>query len=267
MQRVTVPGPARPRLFVPLFVLLTASAWVVLWIWDEGPYARYLHHTNWIDLPLVGALCRSVPGAAMGLAALLHSAAWLLMITAMMLPSTLPLLDIFRRVTARRVDRQALMALLLSGYMLAWALFGMLAHLSDAALHELAARSPWSVMYGWLVGAVLLGFAGLYQFSRLKYRCLDKCRSPLMFVTEHWRGMNERRNSFLLGLRHGAFCVGCCWALMLLMFAVGTGSIGWMLGLGAVMAAEKNLRWGRHLGTPIGVALLGWSAWIVAQHV
>jgi predicted metal-binding membrane protein len=146
-------------------------------------------------------------------------------------------------------------------------LFGLFAHLSDAALHALASRSQWGVVDGWLVGTGVLALAGAYQFSRLKYQCLDKCRSPLMFVTEHWRGTHQRRASFLLGVRHGAFCVGCCWALMLLMFAIGTGSIGWMLGLGAVMAAEKNLRWGRHLGKPVGVVLLGWAAWIAVQHV
>jgi predicted metal-binding membrane protein len=189
------------------------------------------------------------------------------MLSMLMLPSTFPLLQMFRRLTAQRDDKEALFILLLSGYTGAWMLFGILAHLSDAALHALASRSQWSVTYGWLVGAGILALAGAYQFSRLKYQCLDKCRFPLMFVTEHWRGTHQRRSSFLLGARHGAFCVGCCWALMLLMFAVGTGSIGWMLGLGAVMAAEKNLRWGRHLGKPVGVVLLGWAAWIAVQHV
>ncbi len=103
----------------------------------------------------------------------------------------------------------------------------------------------------------LLGLAGAYQFSALKYQCLDKCRSPLMFVSEQWHGAHARRDSFLLGVRHGLFCVGCCWTLMCLMFAIGTGNIGWMLALAAVMSAEKNLPWGGGLSGPIGVALLG----------
>ena len=78
------------------------------------------------------------------------------------------------------------------------------------------------------VAAAVLAIAGLCQFSALKYRCLDKCRSPFGFVVEHWRGSREKWQSLLLGVRHGAFCVGCCWSLMLLMFVVGTGSIGWM---------------------------------------
>jgi len=98
--------------------------------------------------------------------------------------------------------------------------------------------------------------AGLYQFTPLKDRCLQKCRSPLSFVAEHWRGGSERLDAMRLGFRHGLFCLGCCWTLMLLMFAVGGVNLGWMLGLGAVMAAEKSAPWGRLLVTPVGVALI-----------
>jgi predicted metal-binding membrane protein len=256
----------RSRLFASLFVALTAGAWIALWSWDAGPYARYLHHANWTDLPSVGALCRAVPGAGITLAASLHSVAWLLMIAAMMLPTAFPLFETFRRMTIARESRRALIALLIAGYAAAWAGFGLIAHGFDAALHGLAARSPALLADGWLIGAAIVALAGLYQFSALKHRCLDKCRSPLMFITEHWRGRSTRRESFLLGVSHGIFCIGCCWALMLLMFAVGTGSIGWMLALGAIMAAEKNTRWGRFIGKPLGVGLIAWSAWIVVQN-
>ena len=74
--------------------------------------------------------------------------------------------------------------------------------------------------------------AGVYQFTPLKYHCLDKCRAPLGFIMGHWRGRRERLQALRLGLHHGLFCVGCCWSLMLLMFAVGVGSLGWMLALG-----------------------------------
>jgi predicted metal-binding membrane protein len=85
----------------------------------------------------------------------------------------------------------------------------------------------------------------------------------MTFVVQHWRGRDQRRQALLLGIHHGLYCVGCCWALMLLMFVVGTGSVGWMLALGAVMAAEKNFPWGRRLSAPLGIGLLAWSAWIV----
>ncbi len=104
--------------------------------------------------------------------------------------------------------------------------------------------------------AFILLLAGAYQFTPLKHRCLDKCRSPFSFVVEHWQGRRERWQAFQLGIHHGLFCVGCCWALMLLMFATGVGSLVWMLALTAVMVIEKTSRWGARLVAPVGVALL-----------
>ena len=109
----------------------------------------------------------------------------------------------------------------------------------------------------WVWGAGLFLLAGAFQFSALKYACLDKCRTPLGFLLSHWHGRRELSEALNIGWRHGVFCVGCCWALMLLMFAVGTTSLGWMLLLALVMATEKNAPWGRRLGRPLGVALLG----------
>jgi predicted metal-binding membrane protein len=114
----------------------------------------------------------------------------------------------------------------------------------------------------WVIGAAVLAIAGGYQFTELKYRCLDKCRAPLGFVIAHWRGARQKWEALLLGVRHGAFCVGCCWCLMLLMFVIGSANIGWMLVLGAVMAAEKNLPAGRRLAAPIGAALLLAAVWV-----
>src|SRR4029077_2307682 len=97
--------------------------------------------------------------------------------------------------------------------------------------------------------------AGLYQFSSLKYACLDQCRSPMTFIVKRWGGAHPRRDAFRLGVDHGIYCVGCCWSLMLVMFAVATGSLAWMLLLGIVMGLEKNLPWGRRLSAPVGVIL------------
>ena len=103
------------------------------------------------------------------------------------------------------------------------ALFGLVAHGVDAALHRVADQSPTLLADAWLIGAATVALAGVYQLSSLKHRCLDKCRSPLMFITERWRGKSARRESFLLGMSHGAFCIGCCWALMLLMSRAAQG--------------------------------------------
>ena len=235
---------------------LVGLAWCALWIWDRSPYGRYLGHQ---DIGEIGTGRLLVPIT-------LYLIGWTLMTAAMMLPTILPLLEIFRRLTAPRHDQFQLFALVITGYLAVWLAFGMVAHGADWLLHETVERSSWLETNVWLIGAVTLLVAGGFQFSRLKYRCLDKCRAPLSFVTEHWRGLQERRNAFMLGIHHGLFCVGCCWALMLLMFAVGVGNVAWMLVLGAVMAAEKNLSWGRKLSAPVGVALIGWGGLILLHH-
>jgi predicted metal-binding membrane protein len=104
----------------------------------------------------------------------------------------------------------------------------------------------------------------VYQFTPLKYHCLDKCRSPFSFISERWGGSRDRLASFQLGVQHGLFCVGCCWSLMLLMFAVGTGNLGWMLALGTVMAIEKNMPWGRRLSAPLGLGLVALALIVIA---
>jgi len=241
---------------VALLTALTATAWLTLWLWGQSPYARYIDHGLWAEIGFAGSLCRALPGGGEALSMLLVASGWVLMLSAMMLPTTLPLLDIFRRLTAQRADRGWLMLLLVIGYLAIWSAFGLAAHLADRAVLLAAGHSNWLTANGWVIGAAVLAMAGLYQFSALKYRCLDKCRAPLGFVIEHWRGAREKWHALLLGFRHGAFCVGCCWALMMLMFVVGTANIGWMLTLGAVMAAEKNLPFGRRLAAPLGAILL-----------
>ena len=253
---------SRGSLFLPLTAALTAVSWVTLWVWGQSPYARYLDHGNWAEIGVAGSLCRALPGGGATLSALFFVGGWVLMLAAMMLPTTLPLLEIFRRLTAGRADRRQLMALVIVGYLAVWMVFGVIAHLADWAVLLLVQQSDWLVANGWAIAAIILAGAELYQFSALKYRCLDECRSPFGFVIEHWRGSREKWQSLLLGIRHGAFCVGCCWCLMLLMFFVGTGSIGWMLALGAVMAAEKNMPGGRRLAAPVGVGLLLAAIWV-----
>ena len=243
------------RAFLWLMGSLVASAWLALWIWDRSPYSRYLGHQQ---LGEIGA-------ASLLLPITLYLVGWTLMTVAMMLPTTLPLLEIFRRLTVRRQERSQLMALVIAGYLGVWMGFGVAAHVFDWGLHQIVERISWLETNAWVIGAGTLLLAGSFQFSRLKYRCLDKCRAPLSFVMQYWRGRHDRRNALLLGIHHGIFCVGCCWALMLLMFAVGVGNVAWMLVLGAVMAVEKNMPWGRKLSAPLGVVLLAWGGFILLE--
>jgi predicted metal-binding membrane protein len=247
--------------------VLIGMAWTALLLWQQSPYGRYLDHGQWTEVGLAASICRAMPAGNLLLPGLLYAGGWVLMSAAMMLPTSVPLFRLFDRLVAVRPDRTALITLLITGYLLAWAGFGIMAHLFDAALHAAFARSSWLLLNGWVLGAGVLAIAGLFQFSSLKYHCLDKCRTPFSFIAQHWRGAAPRFAAFRLGIDHGVFCVGCCWAIMLLMFVVGTGSVGWMLALGAVMAIEKNATWGRRLTAPVGIGLLLWSAGVVAEHI
>jgi predicted metal-binding membrane protein len=264
---VATPALDRRNVSLPVIGGLIALSWLTLAIWEQSPYGRYLDHGQWLEIGLAASLCRVLPAGETALPALLYVGGWLLMTVAMMLPTTLPLLAIFSRLTQGRADRSLLMALLILGYVLIWCAFGLLAHLFDHALHMIAAGNGFLTFHGWIVGAIVLAIAGAFQFSALKYRCLDKCRTPFSFVNEHWRGFAASRQSFLLGVHHGLFCVGCCWAIMLLMFVVGTGSVGWMLLIGAAMAIEKNIVWGRRLSAPLGACLLATSGAIVVLNI
>jgi predicted metal-binding membrane protein len=267
-----VAGPAPPRaarhrrVFVPLLAALCVLAWLALWAWAGSPYARYLEHESLLASGPAAFICRAIPAGDVVVPMLLYAAAWILMTAAMMLPTTLPLFDTFDRLTAQRADHGRLLLLLGLGYMAVWGAFGLLAHGLHGALLSLLAMSPTLAWHGWAIGAATIALAGAFQFSRLKHRCLEKCRTPLSFVMQHWRGQAQGRQAFALGAHHGLFCVGCCWALMLLMFVLGAGSLGWMLVLAAVMAVEKNMPWGRRLSAPLGVALLAWAAVLVAMH-
>jgi len=242
--------------FPPLALGLSILAWGALLTMDASPYGRYIHRGTWGTIGLGATLCVAVPGASWLAALVAYTIGWIVMTAAMMLPTTLPLTRIFDRMTADRSDRKILRWLLLCGYLAAWCGFGMAAYGLDWMLHATLTGDPWLARHPALPGALVLAMAGGFQFSALKYHCLDRCRTPLGFVLSRWHGRRPWRDALYLGLAHGVYCVGCCWALMLIMFGVGMGNLGWMLALGLAMAVEKNHTWGRRIATPLGVALL-----------
>ena len=146
--------------------------------------------------------------------------------------------------------------LLVLGYLAVWGAFGLAAWVLDRGIHAAVDTLPWLAAHPQLIMGSTLAIAGLWQFSPMRARCLDECRSPLGFVMNRWRGTDPSPESFRMGVAHGAFCVGCCWSLMLVMFGVGLGSVAAMLALGALTAVERNLPAGRRLTRPIGFALL-----------
>jgi predicted metal-binding membrane protein len=236
--------PVRDRtVLIALLTMLAATAWLVLWLWDASPYGRYLHHDALLGLGTPLELGLFVIG-------------WALMIVALMLPTAIPLLATFGALVGRRRRPGLLIGLVIVGYVVTWTAFGLAAWIGDRGVHATVEAVPWLAANPRLVLAATFTLAGLYQFSWLKYRCLDECRSPLGFILNRWQGRAERREAFRMGVAHGVFCVGCCWSLMLVMFAVGVGSLAWMLALGAITAVEKNVAWGRRLARPLGLVLL-----------
>ncbi len=237
------------RQFTILFLALVALAWIALIAWGQSPYGRFLSHQE------LGEVGPGLSGESLGLTSL-FVVGWTVMTMAMMLPTSLPLFNLFQRLVRGRPDAARLVALLIGGYIVIWTLFGLAAHVGDRGIHAAVGQFAWLEENSWSLGAGTLLLAGVYQFTPLKYMCLDKCRSPLSFITGHWQGSHEQAQAFKLGLHHGLFCVGCCWSLMLLMFSVGVGNVGWMLTLGAIMAVEKNTPRGRRLSAPLGAVLV-----------
>jgi predicted metal-binding membrane protein len=187
---------------------------------------------------------------------------WFLMTVAMMLPTILPIVESIRRQTRGWPGKDFSLFIMLSGYLSVWLAVGVLL----LFLRSLATQL-WPALAGYrgderLVAGGLFLIAGIFQFLPLKHRCLEKCRAPLSCAAMVWPGERPILKSLQLGLRHGIVCAGCCWALMLLMFAVGSAHMLWMMVLTVLMATEKNLRWGQYLTKPLGACLLLGAAFL-----
>ena len=247
------------RVFVPVMVLLVAAAWIALAVWGASPAAYLLDHES-----LGHRSFRLDTSSAVTAAGFI--AGWNLMVVAMMLPTIIPLLDILRS-TAGSKRASVVTLLTTAGYVIVWSTFGALTHTVDYGIHRVVESNPWMHANAWLIGVAPLLVAGAYQFTPLKQMCLDRCRSPFSFVAARWRGDHPGHDALRIGIDHGIFCLGCCWALMLLMFAVSVGNFAWMLGLAAVMGIEKNFAWGHRLTGPVGTVLLSAGCTLIVLNL
>jgi predicted metal-binding membrane protein len=189
-------------------------------------------------------------------------ASWQVMTVAMMLPSSIPLVNLIVHTSRRQRHPWATQAAFLAGYAVVWTAFAFVAFLADTLVHRLVNNWFWLYLHSWLISATVFAIAGAFQFSSLKKHCLKQCRNPQSFFTYYYqKGVVA---SWHLGLRHGMFCLGCCWALMLVMFGVGVGSIVWMAVLTGIMVIEKTYPGGQRLRLLFGIVLLLLSAlWLV----
>jgi predicted metal-binding membrane protein len=241
-------------------VVLTASAW-----------ALTFYQIFSMDMPM-GIAVRGGKGGMEGMAgmamagiaadgwsvagAVAFLAVWTVMMAAMMLPAAAPMIFMFAAAQARREQQVAIPTwTFVAGYVLVWAVAGLLVYALVQVGSELATsldppqRSRWAPL---ALGATLF-VAGLYQFTTIKHICLSHCRSPLAFIAEHWR--DGRVGALKMGLRHGLYCFGCCWALFAVLVAAGVMSVAWMLLLTLVVFIEKLPSRDRGFEGAMGIAL------------
>ena len=200
--------------------------------------------------------------------AVLIFAMWWVMMVAMMLPSAAPMLLLFARVNRKDKAAGAPLvptALFATGYLLAWGGFGAVATALQWGLESARLLSPMLVTTNHWLGAGILVAAGLWQLTPLKTMCLSHCRTPLSFLIGYWRaGPLGSLGALRMGLEHGAFCLGCCWFLMALLFFGGVMNLYWIVGLAVYVLLEKTLPMGHWVARAAGIALVTWGVMMVA---
>jgi predicted metal-binding membrane protein len=188
---------------------------------------------------------------------------WVTMMAAMMLPSVAPVALVFGRVSRERARRAAPTWVFVTGYLIAWTAYGLVAYgvyraAKNAAPHFLG----WDDAGRYVAGGAL-ALVGLYELTPLKQVCLRHCRGPLRFVAGDWR--EGHSGALRMGAEHGLYCVGCCAGLMVALFALGVMSLTWMVAIAAVVFAQKVLPAGDRLALPFAVAFVALGAWVVVS--
>ena len=188
---------------------------------------------------------------------------WTVMMIGMMLPSTSPVILLVLNSYRVRRDGQASLAavMFVGGYALVWTAFSALAAGGQVALHRAAILSEDMRLGSAAVSGVVLLIAGIYQWLPIKNRCLTQCRTPLSFLTQRWRPGVQ--GAFEMGVRHGTYCVGCCWLLMVLLFVLGVMNLIWIAVLAAVVLLEKLSARGVLVSRLAGAAAAGWGAYLL----
>ena len=201
----------------------------------------------------------------MGMRAPLFLAVWVVMMVAMMFPSVGPMILTFHKVQAGKRARGEIFVstwVFVAAYLLVWSLSGVLAYAVALAAEAIASHAALSAATAARIGGALLIIAGAYQLSPLKNLCLAKCRTPLTFILSSWR--NGIWGAVRMGMEHGVFCLGCCWLLFLVLFALGIMNIAAMVVITLIVFAEKTLPWGRLVPRTTAAALVAYGALVIA---
>ena len=200
----------------------------------------------------------------LGYAVLMFGMWWVMMI-AMMLPSASPMVLLFARVNRNQQAKGAPFvptSVFAGGYLVVWGAFSILATGAQWGLEQVGLLSSMMISTSGVFAGILLLIAGVYQLTPLKHACLKHCRSPLQFIMHHWRGGTG--GAFRMGFDHGAFCLGCCWFLMALLFVGGVMNLYWIVGLAVFVLLEKTIPMGHWLGSLTGIGLMLWGVGLLA---
>ena len=193
---------------------------------------------------------------------------WWVMMLAMMLPSAAPMILLYSTVNRKNRERGNAFVptgMFGAGYVVAWGVFSLLATILQWALEEAALLSPMMAITSVWFGAGLLIAVGVYQFTPLKQACLKHCQSPLAFLLNHWRP--GRRGAVSMGLRHGVYCLGCCWMLMGLLFFGGVMNLFWIAGLAVFVLIEKIVAAGAWINRTSGALLIVWGVSLAVSQL
>ncbi len=232
------PLPRERYLILGSLLVLAAISWALL-IWQSAN------------------MNNQTMGLTMEMSAALFIVLWVVMMIAMMFPTAAPMILMFTAVYAgKRRQEQPFVPtwVFISAYLLIWTLFGVLAYPLALGSEKLAEQSMWLMQNASRLGGVILVIAGLYQLSPLKRVCLSKCRTPLQFILGSWH--DGYGGAFRMGLEHGAYCLGCCWLLFVILFPLGIMNIAVMALLTVLIYAEKSFPIGRQISQAAGVALI-----------
>lgn len=194
-------------------------------------------------------------------------AMWVVMMVGMMTPSAAPMILLYARVGRQAIERGqpfAATGWFAGGYLAAWAGFGLLATAAQWVLEQAALLNPMMTSASDSFGGAVLIAAGLYQWTPWKDACLRQCQGPLQFIMRHGGFRPEPQRALALGIRHGLYCVGCCWALMALLFVVGVMNLGWIAAIAVVVLLEKAVPAGRWLSRIGGVGFIGSGIWLLS---
>jgi predicted metal-binding membrane protein len=223
------------------------AAWILCaWVELSGNAAQLHHHALYAG------------HQAYWLAALMVLGAWQVMTAAMMLPSSLGFIRMYAMAAANAPRFPLALTLFLAGYFGVWTAFALAAFAGDMQLHRIVGSWPWLASHSTVIPAATLALAAVFQFTPLKDACLRACRHPGLYLAHHYR--RGPLNGLRLGFGHALYCVGCCWALMLVMFAAGVAHLAWMGALALIMLVEKGVRGGDRIVVPVGLTFFALAA-------